>query len=107
MGSADRAYRAVSTDGSRAARQGQRRRREVVVETTYEGIEYEYANPVAFEFNNDGRIRARRSYYDKLGIEQRIARQYPGIQGYLFRLILDYLVPRGEKGLRKPGEARR
>ena len=81
--------------------------REVVVETTYEGIEYEYANLVAFEFNDDGKIRARRSYYDKLGIEQRIARRYPGIQGYLFRLMLDYLVSQGEKGLRKPGEARR
>jgi ketosteroid isomerase-like protein len=76
--------------------------REVVVETAYEGIAYEYANLVAFEFNDDGKIRARRSYYDKLGIAQRIARHLPGIQGYLLRLMVNYLVSQGEKGLHTP-----
>jgi hypothetical protein len=36
------------------------------------------------------------------GIEQRIACQHPGIQGYLFRLELNHLVSHGKKGLRLP-----
>ena len=76
--------------------------REVMVETAYEGIRYEYANLVAFEFDDDGKIRARRTYYDKLGITQRIAGPLPGIQGCLLRLMVNSLVSQGEKGLRAP-----
>jgi ketosteroid isomerase-like protein len=75
--------------------------REVVFEATFEGIRYEYPMLAVFEFDDDGKIRAYRAYYDKLGIEQSIASRYPGIQGRLFRLMVNYLVAQGEKGLDK------
>ncbi len=81
--------------------------REVVFEATWKGLRYEYPNLAVFEFDDDGKIHAYRSYYDKLGIDQRIAGQYPGVQGRLFRLLVNYLVAQGEKGLHRPGEARR
>ena len=80
--------------------------REVVFEATWKGLRYEYPNLAVFEFDDDGKIHAYRSYYDKLGIDQRIASQYPGVQGRLFRLMVNYLVAQGEKGLHRPGEAR-
>jgi ketosteroid isomerase-like protein len=73
---------------------------EVMVEASYAGVRYEYPNVRVFEFGDDGRIRALRSYYDKLGIEQRIAHQLAGLKGRLLRLMLDRLVSEGEKGLR-------
>lgn len=42
-------------------------------------------------------IRALRAYYDKLGIEQRIAHQLPGAKGRLLRLVLDRLVAEGPR----------
>ena len=72
---------------------------EVTVEAAYAGVRYEYPNVRVFEFDDDGKIRALRSYYDKLGIEQRIARELPGVKGRVLRLMLDRLVAEGEKGL--------
>ena len=72
---------------------------EVSVEASYAGVRYEYPNVRVFEFDDDGKIRALRSYYDKLGIEQRIAHELPGAKGRLLRLMLDRLVSEGEKGL--------
>jgi ketosteroid isomerase-like protein len=79
--------------------------REVVFAATWKGIRYEYPNLAVFEFDDDGKIRAYRSYYDKLGIEQRIAAQFPGIQGWLFRLMVNRLVREGEKGIDAHGES--
>jgi hypothetical protein len=59
--------------------------REVVFEATWKGIRYEYPDLAVLEFGDDGKTRAYRSYYDKRGIEQRIAAQFPDIQGWLFR----------------------
>jgi ketosteroid isomerase-like protein len=72
---------------------------EVMVEASYAGVRYEYPNVRVFEFDDDGKIRALRSYYDKLGIQQRIAHELPGAKGRFFRLMLDRLVSEGEKGL--------
>ncbi len=73
--------------------------REVVFEATWKGIRYQYPTLAVFEFNGDGKIRAYRAYYDKLGIEQRIAARIPGIQGWLFRRMVNRLVREGEKGI--------
>ena len=72
---------------------------EVMVEASYAGVRYEYPNVRVFEFGDDGKIRALRSYYDKLGIEQRIAQELPGLKGRLLRLMLDRLLSEGEKRL--------
>ena len=79
--------------------------REVVFVATWKGIRYEYPNLAVFEFDDAGKIRAYRSYYDKLGIQQRIAAQFPGIQGWLFRLMVNRLVREGEKGIDAHGES--
>lgn len=73
--------------------------REVVFEATWKGIRYEYPTLAVFEFDSDGKICAYRAYYDKLGIEQRIAVKIRGIQGWLFRLMVNRLVREGEKGI--------
>lgn len=81
--------------------------REAVFEATYDGVRYEYPCVTVLEFEEDGTIRSSRSYYDKLGIEQRIARRLPGIKGFLLRAMVNFLVAQGERGLRRPAAARR
>jgi hypothetical protein len=40
-----------------------------------------------------------RSCYDKLGLEQRVAAKAPGIKGWVFRKLINFLVAQGKKGL--------
>jgi hypothetical protein len=40
-----------------------------------------------------------RSYYDKLGLEQRVAAKAPGVRGWIFRNLINFMVAHGEKGL--------
>lgn len=81
--------------------------REAEFDAVYEGVRYQYPCVTVLEFNDDGTIRSARSYYDKLGIEQRIARRLPGIRGFLLRTMVNFLVAQGEKGLRRPAVAGR
>jgi ketosteroid isomerase-like protein len=73
--------------------------REAVAEQAWEGISYEYPVVTVFEFNDDRKIQRMRSYYEKLGTMQRIAAKYPGIQGWFFRKMVNFMVAQGEKGL--------
>ena len=72
---------------------------EHTVSLTYENIPYEEAATKVFEFDDGGKIRRLRSYYDKLTIMDQIASHYPGIQGWIFRKLTGYLVAQGSKGL--------
>jgi len=40
-----------------------------------------------------------RSYYDKLGLEQRVAAKAPGMKGWAFRKLINFMVAQGQKGL--------
>jgi ketosteroid isomerase-like protein len=72
---------------------------EHVVSLTYESIPYEEEATKVFEFDDGGKIRRLRSYYDKLAIMDQIASRYPGVQGRIFRKLTGYLVAQGSKGL--------
>ena len=72
---------------------------EHVVSLSYESIPYEEAATTVVEFDDAGKIRRLRSYYDKLALMDQIASRYPGIQGWMFRRLTGYLVAQGSKGL--------
>ena len=72
---------------------------EEVVEQTFEGRRYSYPLVRVFEINDDGRIQRLRVYFDRLSMLQRIATQTPGIQGRLFKALINYVVGQSEKGL--------
>jgi len=72
---------------------------ERVVSLSYESIPYEEAATTVVEFDDAGKIRRLRSYYDKLALMDQIASRYPGIQGWMFRRLTGYLVAQGSKGL--------
>ncbi len=74
---------------------------EEVLEQTYEGRPYEYPLVRVFEIGDDGKIRRLRVYFDRLSMEQRIAAQFSGVRGFLFRKLINFLVAQGEKGLRR------
>ena len=46
-----------------------------MVEQVWEGIDYDYPALTVIEFNDDRKIQRMRSYYDKLGLEQRSRRR--------------------------------
>lgn len=73
--------------------------REAEVEQVWEGISYAYPALTVIEFNGDRKIQRIRSYYDKLGLEQRVAAKLPGIRGWIFRKLIGLLVAQGRKGL--------
>ncbi len=73
--------------------------RETVVEQVWEGISYDYPALAVIEFNDGGKIQRMRSYYDKLGLEQRVAAKTPGIKGWVFRKLINFMVVQGRKGL--------
>ena len=73
--------------------------REAMVEQVWEGISYEYPALTVIEFNDEGKIRRVRSYYDKLGLEQRVAAKAPGMKGWAFRKLINFMVAQGQKGL--------
>jgi hypothetical protein len=66
---------------------------------TFEDIPYEERAATVFEFDDDGKIRRYRSYYDKLALMHQIAARYPGVRGWIFRKLTGYLVAQGRKGL--------
>lgn len=51
------------------------------------------------ELNEACKIDHARSYYDKLSILEKVAREYPGVKGWFFRKIVNLVVAEGEKGL--------
>ena len=55
-----------------------------------------------FEFSDDEKIRHIRLYYDKLSMSRRVAMQYTGVRGWLFKKLMNSIVARAEKGLHKP-----
>ncbi len=73
--------------------------RETLVGQVWEGISYEYPALAVIEFNDDRKIQRMRSYYDKLGLEQRIAARAPGLKGWIFRKLTNFMVAQGQKGL--------
>ncbi len=73
--------------------------RETVVEQVWQGISYDYPALTVIEFNDDRKIQRMRSYYDKLGLEQRVAAKTPGIKGWAFRKLISFMVAQGQKGL--------
>lgn len=75
---------------------------EEVLEQTYEGRPYEYPLVRVFEIGDGEKIRRLRVCFDKLGIEQQVAMQYPGVRGWLFKRMINFIVAQGEKGLRRP-----
>ena len=79
--------------------------REVLFEATWRGIRYEYPNLAVFEFDDDGKIRAYRSYYDKLGIQQRIAAQFRAVAGMAVPPDGQPSRPRGGEGNQRAGES--
>jgi ketosteroid isomerase-like protein len=77
--------------------------REAMVEQVWEGISYEYPALTVIEFDDEGKIRRVRSYYDKLGLEQRVAAKAPGMKGWAFRKLINFMVAQGQKGLPDTG----
>jgi hypothetical protein len=55
--------------------------REAMVKQVWEGISYEYPALTAIEFNDEGKIRRVRSYYDKLSLEHAGRGEGPGNEG--------------------------
>jgi ketosteroid isomerase-like protein len=72
---------------------------EHVTSATYKGIPYEEPAVKVFEFDDAGKIRRLRSYYDKLALIHQIAAGYPGLRGRAYRALTGYLVALGRKGL--------
>jgi ketosteroid isomerase-like protein len=72
---------------------------ERVISLTFEGIPYEEQAVTVFEFDEEGKIRRLRSYYDKLALMDEIASRYPGIRGWIFRRLTGFLVAQGRRGL--------
>ncbi len=66
-----------------------------------QGRAYEYPLVRVFEIGDDSKIGRLRVCFDKLGIGQHVARQYPGIGGWIFRKLINFVVGQGEKGLRR------
>ena len=73
--------------------------REAVVEEVWEGIDFDYPLLTVMEFNDDRKIQRMRSYYDKLGLEQRVAAKAKGLRGWVFRNLINLMVAQGKKGL--------
>jgi hypothetical protein len=65
----------------------------------WEGIACDYPAPTGIEFSDDRKIQHMRSCYDKLGLDQRAAEKVPGIKGWVFRKLIDFMVAPGKKGL--------
>jgi len=55
---------------------------EEVLEQTCEGRPYECPPVRVFEVGDDGKIRRLHVSCDRLGMEQQVAMQYPGIMGW-------------------------
>ena len=72
---------------------------ERVIEQSYEGIPCTYPAVTVFELNEAGKIEHLRSYYEKLSILRQFASRYPGVKGWFFRKIIEFVVAQSDKGL--------
>lgn len=74
---------------------------ERVIEQAFEGIQCTYPAVTVFELNETGKIQHARSYYEKLSILRQVASRYPGIKGWFFRRIINFMVAQSDKGLER------
>jgi hypothetical protein len=65
-----------------------------------EGKKFEMLVITVFEFNHD-KIQHIRLFYDRLFIIKQVAMQYKGATGLFAKRLINYIVGRAEKGLRK------
>ncbi len=72
------------------------------VSETAEGVPYMTDAVTILEFDDTGLIRRYRSYYDKLAVMEKIASGMSGINGWIARALIGYLVAQGRKGLDIP-----
>ncbi|MCL6578575.1 MAG: nuclear transport factor 2 family protein [Candidatus Bathyarchaeota archaeon] len=72
---------------------------EGISEGLVEGKKYEILTVTVFEFNGD-KIQQIRLFYDKLSIIKQVTMQYKGVTGWFAKRLVNYIVGRGEKGLR-------
>ena len=68
----------------------------------YGDIDYTYPIVEVYEFDDDLKITRKHNYYDKLAILHQIADRLPGIQGAVYRFLLDRVIDAGETGLTTP-----
>jgi limonene-1,2-epoxide hydrolase len=68
----------------------------------YGDIDYTYPIVEVYEFDDDLKIARKHNYYDKLAILRQIADRLPGIQGAVYRFLLDRVIDAGETGLTTP-----
>jgi limonene-1,2-epoxide hydrolase len=72
---------------------------EDISEGWVEGKKYEILAVTVFEFSGD-KIQHIRLFYDKLSIIKQVTMQYTGVTGWFAKRLINYIVGRGEKGLR-------
>jgi ketosteroid isomerase-like protein len=72
---------------------------ERVIEQAFEGIPCTYPAVTVFELNGAGKIEHARSYYERLSILRQVASRYPGVKGWFFRKIINFIVAQSDKGL--------
>ena len=72
---------------------------ECQVSETIQGVSYTTDAVRILDFDDAGLIRRYRSYYDKLDVMEKIASAMPGVQGWVARALIGYLVAQGKKGL--------
>ena len=75
---------------------------ERVIEQKIESVRIAYPVLTAFELNDVGKIQHARSYYDKLGILRQVANELPGIKGWFFKTLVNFVAAQGEKGIERP-----
>ena len=68
----------------------------------YGDIDYTYPIVEVYEFDEGLKITRKHNYYDKLAILRQIAAQLPGVQGAVYRFLLDRVIDAGETGLTTP-----
>jgi len=74
---------------------------ERLLEQSAEGIPYTCPAVTVLELNEAGEIEHARSYYDRLAIFGQVASTYPGIKGWLFRRIINFMIGQAEKGVER------
>jgi ketosteroid isomerase-like protein len=75
---------------------------ESVVQQTAEGVGYECPVVTVIELGDEGKIRRMSSYYDRLAIMQQVANRSSGLSRGVFKRLVNFLVSRAEKGLKRP-----
>jgi ketosteroid isomerase-like protein len=72
---------------------------ERIIALSYKDVPYQEHSLAVVEFDDDARITAFRSYYDKLNVLDQITSGLPGPYGWVMRKIVGLLVSAGSKGL--------